>query len=74
MTMRPGFVRWPPAAPPRQDPRHAAVRGARPKLAERLGEAPAQPLTPRERKVAALVAPGRTNRRSQIAVWIISRS
>jgi DNA-binding CsgD family transcriptional regulator len=71
-------------------------------LADRLGRAPAEPLTPREREVAALVAQGLTNReiaarlylsertaqnhvqhiltkldltnRSQIAVWITSRS
>ncbi len=71
-------------------------------LAERLGQAPVEPLTPREREVAELVAQGLTNReiatrlylsertaqnhvqhiltkldlsnRSQIAVWITSRS
>lgn len=71
-------------------------------LVDRLGQAPTEPLTPRERQVAALVAQGRTNReiaarlylsertaqnhvqhiltkldlanRSQIAVWITSRS
>jgi DNA-binding CsgD family transcriptional regulator len=71
-------------------------------LADRLGQAPAEPLTPRERQVAELVAQGRTNReiaarlylsertaqnhvqhiltkldlpnRSQIAVWITTRS
>jgi DNA-binding CsgD family transcriptional regulator len=71
-------------------------------LADRLNQAPAEPLTPREREVAELVAQGLTNRdiaarlylsertaqnhvqhiltkldlpnRSQIAVWITSRS
>ncbi|MGH3981372.1 MAG: ATP-binding protein [Pseudonocardiaceae bacterium] len=71
-------------------------------LADRLSQAPAEPLTPREREVAELVAQGLTNReiaarlylsertaqnhvqhiltkldlsnRSQIAVWITSRS
>jgi DNA-binding NarL/FixJ family response regulator len=71
-------------------------------LAERLSQSAAEPLTPRECEVAALVAQGRTNReiaarlylsertaqnhvqhilakldlsnRSQIAVWITSRS
>jgi DNA-binding CsgD family transcriptional regulator len=71
-------------------------------LADRLRQAPAEPLTPRERQVAELVAQGRTNReiaarlylsertaqnhvqhiltkldlsnRSQIAVWITTRS
>lgn len=72
------------------------------KLADRLGHVPAEPLTPREREVAKLVAQGLTNReiaarlylsertaqnhvqhiltkldlpnRSQIAVWVTSRS
>lgn len=71
-------------------------------LADRLGQAPVEPLTPREREVAELVAQGLTNReiaarlylsartaqnhvqhiltkldlsnRSQIAIWITSRS
>jgi DNA-binding NarL/FixJ family response regulator len=71
-------------------------------LTDRLDQAPAEPLTPRERQVAGLVAQGLTNReiatrlylsertaenhvqhiltklnlpnRSQIAVWITSRS
>jgi DNA-binding CsgD family transcriptional regulator len=44
------------------------------KLAERLGQAPAEHLTPREREVAALVAQGRTNREIAARLYLSERT
>ena len=60
--MRHGPVRWQPTAP--AEPRSSAWRRSRReprRLADRLGQAPAEPLTGREREVAELVGQGLTN-------------
>ncbi|MGH3528882.1 MAG: ATP-binding protein [Pseudonocardiaceae bacterium] len=43
-------------------------------LADRLGQAPAEALTPREREVAALVAQGRTNREIAARLYLSERT
>ncbi len=43
-------------------------------LADRLGQSPAEPLTPRERQVAELVAQGRTNREIAARLYLSERT